>query len=266
MAQKFTTLYRVAASLVKLPLTLTANRRWEGQEHLPKEGPFIAVANHVAELDSLSFMLFLVESGFPARVLAKDVLFKVPILGWAMKHTGQIPVYRRSGNARDSLSGGRQALSEGACIAIFPEGTLTRDPDMWPMKGRTGAARLAMATHVPVIPIAQWGAHLVKPPYKGKWSLFPRKTVSVKAGPAVDLSAYYDRLDEAEAVEEATAKIMEAITQLLQTMRDEVPTRKPWDLKVDGDPYKDKRLPDGRARRWWRKTPKAPLEAPLEAP
>ena len=79
-------------------------------------------------------------------------------VGAAMRGMGHIPVKRGTTDARQSFDAAVQALEAGGMIVLHPEGTVTRDPDGWPMIGKTGAARLALlAPDVPVIPIAQWG-------------------------------------------------------------------------------------------------------------
>lgn len=268
MPKPFGIVYGVARAIASIPFVLLSRRKWEGEENLPAEGGFLVVANHVTELDAMTFMHFITGNGYPVRILAKDALFRVPVLGWLLRKTKQVPVYRKSAHAADSLAAAIQAVNDGECVGIFPEGTLTRDPNMWPMVGKTGAARIALATGVPVIPVAQWGAHLIKAPYGGHWKPFPLKTVLVRAGKPVDLSAYYGKQDDHEAVARATELIMQAITDELQVLRpDETPPPIPWDIKRDGDPNKAKRLPDGRAKRWWRKKPADNLPGkPAELP
>lgn len=237
MSEKFPLVYRVSQRLARIFLAAITKPQWSGAENLPRQGGFIAVSNHVTTLDSVTFMHFLVANGFPVRVLAKDSLFRVPVVGWIAKKSGMVPVYRSSDKASDALKDAKEALRKGACVGIFPEGTLTRDPDLWPMKGHTGVARMALATGVPVIPVANWGAHLIKPPYSGKWNIFPRKTVQVSAGHPVDLADLYGKEDDHGAVNEATGRIMKALTQQLQTLREGTPPAVPWDMKRDGDRY-----------------------------
>ena len=123
------------------------------------------------------------------RFLAKDGLFKDGFVGRVMRGTGQIPVYRETTDALDAFRAAVDAIERGECVAFYPEGTLTRDPDQWPMAGKTGAARVALQTKCPVIPVAQWGANELLPPYGKKLSSSPRKTLQVLAGPPVDLVA-----------------------------------------------------------------------------
>jgi 1-acyl-sn-glycerol-3-phosphate acyltransferase len=106
-------------------------------------------------------------------------------------------------------------------LGVYPEGTLTRDPDMWPMVAKTGCARLALETNTPVIPIAQWGSQLVVPNYSKMPRLFPRKTIIIRVGQPVDLSQWKGKHEDPVALKEATAKIMREITVLLEDIRGE---------------------------------------------
>src|SRR6185312_9882305 len=109
----------------------------------------------------------------------------------------------------------------GETVIFYPEGTMTKDPDLWPMAGRTGAARIALRTGVPVIPVAQWGAQEVFAPYSTKPKFFPRKTLKVVAGPALDLSRWEERKRDRAAEQEVTEFIMDEITRLLEGLRGE---------------------------------------------
>lgn len=196
-------------------------RVWRGVENLPTDRGFIVTANHVTNLDPLTFAHFLYDNGFAPRILAKASLFEVPVLGPVMRATGQIPVHRNTADAGRSLDAAAAALDAGECVAVFPEGTLTREPDLWPMAGKTGIARLALTSRAPVVPVAQWGAHHLLARYGKLLKPFPRKTVTVVAGPPVDLSDLYDRPLEAAVLREATERVMTAITAQLEEIRGE---------------------------------------------
>jgi len=213
--------YRAVANIVRPSLFAMTRTDWHGAEHLPREGGFIAAGNHVTNLDPLTFAHFLYDNGVVPRILAKSSLFTVPVLGRVLRATGQVPVYRNTSRAGDSLRSAVAALEKGEAVAIFPEGTLTKDPDLWPMAAKTGVARLALATRAPVVPIAQWGAHNVLGRYSKVLKPFPRKKVTVIAGPPVDLSDLYDRPADAAALREATDRVMDAITGLLEGIRGE---------------------------------------------
>lgn len=203
-------------------------RDWHGQEHVP-DGGFIAAANHVTNIDPLTTTHYLYDAGRPPRIMAKSSLWKVPVLGRLLIATGQIPVHRGTSSAGQSLDGARDVLADGECVELFPEGTLTKDPELWPMVAKTGVARLALASRAPVVPIAQWGAQNLLGPRATMLRPIPRKTVTVVAGPPVDLSDLYDQPLDAATLREATDRIMGAITSQLAEIRGEVPPPEPFD-------------------------------------
>jgi 1-acyl-sn-glycerol-3-phosphate acyltransferase len=225
--------YRLAAVIAKPPLVVLFKRDWQGMEHIPDDSGFITAVNHNSYLDPLSYAHFQYNSGRVPRFLAKAGLFKAPFVGMMLRGTGQIPVYRESADAMDAFRTAVDAIERGECVAFYPEGTLTRDPDHWPMQGKTGAARVALLTKAPVIPVAQWGANHAMPPYAEEWPrLFPRKTLYVKAGPPVDLSAYYGVEPTAEVLRAATDQIMAAVTELLSEIRGEPAPDEPYDHRT----------------------------------
>lgn len=214
--------YRNLARVVRPTMFSMTRQDWHGAEHLAQPGGFIVAANHVTNLDPLTFAHFLYDNGVAPRIFAKASLFGVPVLGWALRTTHMIPVQRGSAHAGRSLDAAVAAIGAGECVAVFPEGTLTREPDMWPMQGKTGIARLALTTGAPVVPVAQWGAHRVLGRYKKLLTPFPRKKVTVVAGPPVDLSDLYGRPQDTAVLREATERVMAAITSQLEQIRGEV--------------------------------------------
>ena len=140
--------------------------------------------------------------------MIKASAFKVPFIGKMLYGCGQIPVNRGAADAALALKQAEQALSEGAAVIIYPEGTATRDPDLWPMVAKTGVARLALATGAPVIPVAHWGTQNVLPYGSKKPKLWPRQTVRTVAGKPVDLSEWAGKQTSAKALRAATDAIM----------------------------------------------------------
>ena len=230
---------RALVSLTSGLLTPICRFRFLGTENLPKSGGFIAVSNHASELDGVTFTEFLFANGIRPHVFAKEVLFRVPVVGMMFRDSGMIPVSRGSGKAADSLVIAENLLREGKCVGIFPEGTLTRDPDLWPMEGKTGVARMALATHAPVIPIGQWGATNILGRYSRVLKAFPRKLVTLKAGPPVDLSEFYGKPIDEELLRAATSKIMDAVSDIVGELRGETPPRPRFDLHLHPE-YKKK--------------------------
>jgi len=232
------------------PLILLTRRDWRGAEHLPRDVGFVAVGNHISHVDPLTFAHYLLDNGCPPRFIGKEAVFRAPIVGPIVTRAGQIPVLRESADAGRALAAAMDAVRAGECVAIYPEATLTRDPQLWPMVGKTGAARVALSTGCPVIPIAQWGAHQLLPPYTVRLRVFHRTAIHVWAGPPVDLSEYApadpDRPPDGAALRGATERIMAAITALLEQIRGESAPPQRWDprehdLPRTGNPAKRRR-------------------------
>jgi 1-acyl-sn-glycerol-3-phosphate acyltransferase len=223
--------YRFVVVVAKPLLRLFTSRKWDGVEHVPKTGGFIAVANHVSELDPLMVGEFLLDAGRPPRFLAKKELFQKPPLKWIFEGARQIPVDRRSADASAALSAAVEALHRGECIFIYPEGSATRDPQLWPMRARTGVARLALLSGAPVVPIAQWGPQEILPYRARRPRLFPRRTMQVLAGPPVDLSAYTGRPVTGALLRDMTDHVMHAVADLLAQLRGGIPPESFYDMK-----------------------------------
>ena len=214
--------YRFVIVVVKPFVRMFTTRDWRGVQNVPSEGGIIVVANHVSEVDPLMVADYLLHAAHrPPRFLAKKELFRKPPLKWILEGAEQIPVDRGSGDAARALSAAVEALQRGECIFIYPEGSATRDPALWPMKSRTGAARLALLSGAPVVPIAQWGPQQVLAYKARKPHLLPRTRISVLAGPPVDLSAYVDQPVTAQLLRDATTTIMRAVADLLAELRNE---------------------------------------------
>ncbi|SEG92527.1 1-acyl-sn-glycerol-3-phosphate acyltransferases [Actinacidiphila yanglinensis] len=211
--------YRLAAAIAKPPLIVLFKRDWRGMENIPAEGGFLTAVNHNSYLDPLLYAHFQYNTGRLPRFLAKAALFKPFFVGAVMRGTGQIPVVRATADAAAAYRSAVEAVNNGECVAFYPEGTLTRDPDLWPMVGKTGIARVALLTGAPVIPIAQWGANEFLPPYAKKPSFLPRKTHRVLVGTPVDLSAWEGKDPTAEVLREVTGAIMADVKQLLAEVR-----------------------------------------------
>lgn len=213
--------FRFGAFFLRPLLFAIAKRDWRGVANIPKSGPIICISNHISYLDPLVFAHFLHDNGRAPRFLGKAELFRIPFIGTVLRGAGQVPVERESANARQALDHAIAFLNAGHLLGVYPEGTLTRDPGIWPMKAKTGIARLAILAQCKVVPCAQWGAQDVLPPYGRKISLFPRKTFHVWAGQPLDFSKWYGKEDDPIAVREATDFAMNALTTMLEELRGE---------------------------------------------
>ncbi|MFG1700372.1 lysophospholipid acyltransferase family protein [Nonomuraea sp. NPDC049309] len=215
--------------MVKPLSWLLVKKDWRNGDRIPRTGGVIIAANHLSWTDPVLLSHFLYNHGRWPVILAKSGLFRVPFLGRAISSLLAIPVERGSSEAAKSLRISEERLANGCAILFYPEGTCTRDPDLWPMVGKTGAARLALKTGTPVIPVAHWGAQELLPYGAKRPRLFPRKTFRVAVGPPVDLSKYADKPLRADVLREATADIMAAVTELLAELRGEKAPETPYD-------------------------------------
>ncbi|KAA2253537.1 1-acyl-sn-glycerol-3-phosphate acyltransferase [Solihabitans fulvus] len=210
-----------AASIVYPVTALLARRRNVGGERIPRTGAALLVYNHVSHLDPVFDAVFVHKNTRIPRFLAKHSLWTIPLVGKVLIGTGQIPVYRGTADAQQSLRDAHQALRDGKVVVIYPEGTITRDPDGWPMHSRTGVARLALENDVPVIPAARWGTRDIYDQYNKKFRPFPRKLVVQRVGEPVDLSAYRERPLNNALLREVTDLLMGQVKELLAEVREE---------------------------------------------
>ena len=161
------------------------------------------------------------DNGRPPRFLGKESVFKVPLVGQLLLNCGQIPVYRDTDGAADSVRAAVAAVEAGEAVVVYPEGTITRDPELWPMSAKTGAARIALLGNVPVVPVAQWGPQRVMRPYVKEFNVLPPKTMHMRVGPPVDLDDLRGREINAALLAQATDRIMDAVTEQLEHIRGE---------------------------------------------
>ncbi len=206
-----------------------------GEEHLPAEGPYVLAPNHYSEFDPLVLAVATWRLGRAPRFMAKESIFRVPVVGRALHAAGMVPVSRSSSAAavKQTLAQSESLVAHGRGVIVYPEGSLTRDPDMWPMRGMTGAVRLALAGDIPVIPVATWGVQQILPRY-GTFSLWPpRKRVQVRFGPASDLSAFHGAANTA-SLAAATDVVMADISVLLGELRGLTPPAERWNPAAHG--------------------------------
>lgn len=222
--------------LAQLPLrpllTLLSRPRWHGTENLPQSGPMIGCGNHLSPFDAFGYGHLLQAAGIAPRFLGKEALFRVPVLGMLLRSIRQIPVHRGTSRSGDALAAARAALERGELIMVFPEGTYTRDRDLWPMRARLGAARLALDSGAPLLPIATWGG-------RGLWpvgSPVPRpargRRVQMLVGEPFTLSVQGGETLH-EAAVRGTEELMSRIAGLLGELRGQQPPAALHDGRTD---------------------------------
>ncbi|MFZ9744528.1 MAG: lysophospholipid acyltransferase family protein [Aquiluna sp.] len=220
-------LFVLVAIILAPLLRLTMRIKTEGVEKLPKGG-YVLVGNHLSYLDPLAFAysVYLHMKRVP-HYLAKASLFKVPILGFLLPKVGQIPVFRGGKSNEEPLRAAKEFIKAGQVVVVFPEGTLTRDPELWPMRGKSGAIRMAAELGVPIVPAAHWGVHKVLGNYNLRFRPNPFHLVKVKIGDPIQLSIGTN--PTTEQVNQATEMVMNKVAALVGEMRGETPPAKLWD-------------------------------------
>ncbi|WP_203800681.1 lysophospholipid acyltransferase family protein [Paractinoplanes tereljensis] len=224
MARRRLGFWRRCAAWLAIPvLKVWTKRTWTGMENIPATGGIIVVPNHVSHFDPLVVGHYIYGAGRWPRFLGKASIWRVPVLGPFLRKVEQIPVERGSVEAVKSLDVLIDALHQGGVVVIYPEGTTTKDPELWPMRGKTGAARLALVTGAPVVPVANWGAERIFDPRTSRLSMRPRTPVTVVAGKPVDLSRWEGATPTRAVLDQMTDHIMIDVRDLLGELRGEQP-------------------------------------------
>ena len=243
--------WSLAVALVKPTLLTTTKHEWIDGEKIPASGGCVIAMNHVSHIDPLTLAWLVYEHGRLIQYLTKDALFEVPVLKHIVRDARMIPVSRLTTDAAKAFEAACASVRDGGCVGVYPEGTITKDPAGWPMRGKTGAARIALETGCPVIPIGQWGAQDILAPYTVKPHLFPRRTARYKVGDPVDLTDLREAVLAGtpltnDLLHQATDRIMDAITALVAELRGEEPPAERFDpraagIREIGNPDKDER-------------------------
>jgi 1-acyl-sn-glycerol-3-phosphate acyltransferase len=206
--------YWLLKRLVIGPLVhLLYRPRVTGREHVPVEGPAIIAANHLSFCDSIFVPLLAPQQ---VHYVAKAEYFtgtgiKGRLMAAFFTGTGAVPVDRSGGRASAAvIDTGLRTLREGKLFGIYPEGT--RSPDGRLHRGRTGVARLALTSGVPVIPVGLVGTDRVQPNGSLRWRLGPRP--EVRFGPALDFSRYAGLESDRFVLRAVTDEIVAAILAL----------------------------------------------------
>ncbi|CAN5551883.1 lysophospholipid acyltransferase family protein [soil metagenome] len=201
--------------------TLLFKIRWHHLDRIPETGGVLLAVNHISQADPAAMARMIWQAGRLPRFLIKSGVFGWPIVGRMMTGAGQIPVYRGTADAQNSLRAATNALQDGECVIIYPEGTITSDPDYWPMPAKTGVARIALDNpEIPVLPIGQWGAQRTLG-RGGRFRPVPRHRHEATVGEPIDLSAFRGREQSADLLDEVTAVIMAAITAEVAQLREQ---------------------------------------------
>lgn len=214
---------------------LTSKIKVDNAEILPPRTPrmpqaqgtgAIIAAYHASHLDPILVGLALWRNGHLPHFLAKSGLFS-GALGAVLRGLGQIPVLRASTQAGDSLNYAKEALAKGECVVIYPEGTLTKDKELWPQHFKTGTARLALETGVPIIPVAHWGLQEIFPQGAKVPKFRPlRHTSVVRFGTPIDYQDLWPHREEKRSKTVLTHRLTNTIAEMVGTLSSrELPER-----------------------------------------
>jgi 1-acyl-sn-glycerol-3-phosphate acyltransferase len=227
-----TAIFRTFAFLLIPFMELVGRYRLQGTENIPATGSIVVAPNHYSDIDPIVIGYAMYKLKRMPRFLAKASLFRVPVLGWMLTKAGQVPV-ERGGSGADPLAAARGIAKAGHAVVIYPEGTLTRDPELWPMRGKFGAVRTALDAGIPLIPAVSWGAEKILPRY-GRLSLFPRKNTDIVFGEPLDLSEFVGKSSDSKALAKATVLLMNTLAEMLGKLRAETPPPERWDPAEHG--------------------------------
>jgi 1-acyl-sn-glycerol-3-phosphate acyltransferase len=215
--------YRFAEWTLRPALALWFNWRFEGLEHIPREGPVLVACNHISYLDPLAHAYMLVKAGRRPRFLTKSELYGNRFLRHLLQGAGQIKVKRGSGSMAP-VEEAKRALRQGEVVMVYPEATVTRNPDYTPMEGKTGIARLTLATEVPVLPIAVWGSQYVWQ-REGARSMKFGRPIWLRAAAPMDFSQFEAEKDDPATMRKVTDMVMDELSRLVNDLRSRYPKR-----------------------------------------
>lgn len=238
--------WRILVGFVRPVLLMLARYRLHHPERIPVTGAFVLAPNHMTNFDPFVIGYALWKTGRVPRFLAKASLMRAPVVGAVLRGIGQIPVDRDGAvSGSQALGAANRLVEDGLAVIVYPEATLTRDPDLWPMRGKSGAVRLALEQGIPIIPCAHWGSQAVLPRYSKRLSVFPRKDIDILFGEPVDLSRWKDAPRTTATYTQATAAVMDAITGLLEQLRGERAPEQRWNPAQHGQARTGRFEPEG---------------------
>lgn len=207
---------------------LMAVARWDfrGGRQVPTSGGALLAVNHLSHVDPIVLVSYVLAQGRVPRFLAMKELWGMRVVGAPLRGGRHIPVDRHASGV-EAYRAAVEAVRRGEVVVLYPEGGFAHHSDGWPRAARTGVARIALETGAPVIPVAQWGSNHLLPPTARGLTLVPRATLRVLAGPPVALDDLRAGRIGRTALQEATDRIMDRVTEQLVVLRGEEPPRRP---------------------------------------
>jgi 1-acyl-sn-glycerol-3-phosphate acyltransferase len=208
--------YHIVKNMLVPVMKLFFRWRFLGAEKIPRNGPAIIAANHISYFDPLCHGYLIVRCKRRPRFFAKSELWRNPFLRFILSNAGQIPVERGTGET-GPVEKAEEALGRGEVVVIYPEATISRNEDLTPMQGKTGVARVALASGAPVFPVAVWGSHWVKPKArKAVWKW--RRLIMLNVGAPMAFPEHAGRQDDPEVRREVTDRIVAELDRLAREL------------------------------------------------
>jgi 1-acyl-sn-glycerol-3-phosphate acyltransferase len=205
--------YQIVKTLLVAFNKIFFSWRFFGESNIPRRGPVIIACNHISYFDPLCQGYIVVRCGRWPRFFAKSELWKNPFLKFILSHARQIPVERGSGEM-GPVENAIEQIRAGNAVMIYPESTITTNADLTPMQGKTGVARVALATGAPVVPVAVWGSHWVKPKRRKAVQKF-RRMIMVKAGEPMTFTG--DK-DDHDTLRDVTDRVVAELDRLVREL------------------------------------------------
>ena len=200
-------LFRISVFIFKIFAKIYLRGKGYGKENFPKKGPYIGVVNHNSNLDAVAMALVMKHR---VHTMAKDSLFRVPILKWWLKAVGMFPVARDSSD-HEAFDYAFNLLKKNKILFMAPEGTRKKKKGER-LRPRTGFIRLAQIAGVPVVPVAIWGTDKVLPP--GAWLPRPVK-VRTRVGKPIELEKIEVTLENKDKLQQQADMVMDVIYSML---------------------------------------------------
>ena len=204
-------LFWISVFIFKIFAKIYLRGKGFGKENFPEKGPYIGVVNHNSNMDAVAMALV---AKHRVHTMAKESLFRIPILKWWLRAVGMFPVVREASD-QEAFNNALNLLKKGEILFMAPEGTRKKEKGER-RRPRTGFIRLAQMTGVSVVPVAIWGTDRVLPP--GAW--FPRPVkVRVRVGKPIELEKIDVTLKNKDKMQQQADMVMDVIYQMLEEFR-----------------------------------------------
>jgi 1-acyl-sn-glycerol-3-phosphate acyltransferase len=177
--------WAIGAPLVRAIMSIVCRVRVEGIEHVPRTGPVIVGPNHVSVLDGPAVSAVVGTHRWRAtrNLIAAEVFEGV--IGWILRQARQVPIRRGTGDT-GALDDAIEAIRDGSCVGVFPEGRVSEDPRAGLQRIRSGLTRIAIPTGASVVPVGIWGTHRVWPKEGlDRAALLRRETLAIVMGQGI---------------------------------------------------------------------------------